>query len=98
MSAQRFDSPLRYQVDSHTRGETKHLVEIDAYDGAGKCSCEHFTFRLEPLLKQGNITPSDATRCHHIVEAREVFTDEVIKLIKQQQETNGTARKERQHA
>jgi hypothetical protein len=27
-----------------------------------------------------------------------VFTDEVIKLIKQQQETNGTARKERQHA
>lgn len=82
MSAERYDNPLRYMVASHTRKETQHLVELDAYDGNGSCTCEHFMFRLGPQLSKQGAQPGDANRCHHIKEARERFTNDLMALIK----------------
>lgn len=97
MSAKVHDNPLRYLVASRTRDDIEHLVELDAYEGNGRCSCEQFTFRLEGELKNTpDIKPSDATRCHHICEAREAFTDEIIKLIKRRQKDTGVAKQEHQ--
>jgi hypothetical protein len=96
MSARRFDSPLRYLVDSSSRRGVEHLVELDAYNGNGKCACENFQYRLEPLLKAG-AKPSNATRCHHCLEARDQFIDDVMDLIKAWQKETGHARKDAYH-
>ena len=95
MSVRRYDNPLRYMVDSHSDENVQHLVEIDAYNGNGRCACPHFTFRLEKQMTP-DAKPSNATRCHHIIEAREYLLDEFIKLIKKQQKSNGSAKQEKQ--
>jgi hypothetical protein len=78
MSVCKFDNVLRYYVGSRSRPGLEHLVELDMYGGNGACSCEHFHFNLEPFLKKG-ATACDALRCHHIKEARQAFTDDVIR-------------------
>jgi hypothetical protein len=95
MSAKRYDSPLRWHVDSHTRTGIKHLVELDAYDGNGRCSCENFTYRLEKVIAQPGATPSNSTRCSHILEARDECLDQVLKLVKARQKENGHDKKEK---
>lgn len=82
MSVEQYDSPLRYMVGSHSREEVKHLVEVNAFDGNGKCACEHFRFRCEPLLREG-AKPSEELRCHHINEAREHMLNNVISMIEE---------------
>ena len=96
MSARRYDSPLRFMVDSHTTEDVEYLVEINCYDWNGACACPHFTFRLEPLMKAG-AKPSNATRCHHILEARDQFIEDVGALIMKRQKETGLARKEQYH-
>lgn len=96
MGARVYDSPLRYKVDSATREDVEHLVEIDAYEGNGRCACEHFTFKLEKLVNVPGFKPSNATRCHHIMEARDEMLDQMIKLIKSRQKANGSAKQEHQ--
>lgn len=82
MNATRFDSVFRYHVDSDSRHETKHLVELDAYQCNSACTCEYFTYRLEPMLKAG-AQPSNDTRCKHIIAARDTFLKEMIEVIKE---------------
>lgn len=96
MSATKYDNALRYQVDSDSREDVKHLVEIDAFEGNGRCSCEHFTFALEKLTRLPGFEPSNASRCRHILEARDAMLDEVIALIKGQQKKNGSDKQEQQ--
>lgn len=94
------DGHLRYLVPSnHTRD--KYVVELDAYDGNGMCSCRHFTCRCEPLLRRG-VHPveavergmiklkegrraNDALRCIHLMDARSQFVDDVISAIRIQE-------------
>lgn len=93
--ATRYDGPLRYHVNSASNPHDNHLVELDAYRLNGKCTCQHFGFRLEPLLSRGmgpeqavaeghaklkDGTPIEhALRCKHIAAARAQFTDDAIK-------------------
>lgn len=37
---------LRYHVRSKTRADIDHLVDLAELNGRGRCSCEHFSFRL----------------------------------------------------
>lgn len=96
MSAHQYDSPLRWLVSSHSGVGVEHLVELDAYHGNGRCACPHFHYRLERKITEPGAVPSNATRCHHILEARDAFLDQMIKLIKDRQKNNGTAAQERQ--
>jgi hypothetical protein len=98
MSAHKIDA-MTYDVDSRSRGHlgTRHRVELDAWDGNGECVCEHFQWRLLPMLKAGAKTNGDNFRCHHIKEAREEFVSEVMSLIKDRQKENGHARKNAWH-
>ena len=94
-----YDSAMRYLVPSARDPETKYLVEVDAYNGNGRCVCEHFTMRCEPLLKR-NVSPraavesnkiklktnrqvNDALRCEHILTARSQFLDDVLEAIRE---------------
>ena len=56
-----YDNGLRYMVPSnHATGpDDKYLVEIDAYNGNGACTCKHFATRCEPYLRRG-IPPREA--------------------------------------
>lgn len=37
---------------SRTSGK-KYLVDVSSYDGVGRCSCAHYTTRIEPLIRRG---------------------------------------------
>ena len=78
----RHDSPLRWSVSSASRPERIHLVELDANGGIGKCSCEHFEYRLQPKISEGCRVES-ATRCAHIITARKAFCDLMIQSLSQ---------------
>jgi hypothetical protein len=84
MSANKQDHPLRYIVDSHTTQGVQYVVELESYpnqeDCNGSCTCPHFSFRLEPHLRDG-ARPSDRLRCHHIKEARTKFLGTVIMQV-----------------
>lgn len=73
-----YDHPLRFLVESSSEGkEAPHLVCLASYNRNGRCTCKHFTCRLEPELRQGR-RPSNATRCKHILHARHYFTNQQI--------------------
>lgn len=92
-----YDHPLRYHVASRRNGVEPYLVELNAHGGNGCCQCEDFACRMEPLLSRGlspkqavqgelialpdGRDPRDALRCHHIVEARRAFADDLIAAI-----------------
>jgi hypothetical protein len=80
-----FDTPLRWFVPSRSRGKNgvEHLVDLGSYNGAGSCTCEHFTFTLDRVLQMG-AKPSDDVRCFHIKEARKALADLVIEKKRKQ--------------
>ena len=81
MNVYRQENILRYLVDSRKRVGVQHCVELDLYDGNGGCTCEDFTFRLEPILRAGavpNDFEGDALRCDHIKAARTKLVDDII--------------------
>lgn len=83
MTIEPYDNPLRVLVSSETRPDIKHLVELDAYDGLGKCSCEAFSFRSEPLANPQDGTPADRSpglRCKHILAARDWLDLELARI------------------
>jgi hypothetical protein len=79
-----FDNVLRYHVGSRTRPQVKHLVDLELYGGNGACSCEHFTFKLEPYLKKGARSETGGLRCWHINRARERLADDVVRQAAKQ--------------
>jgi len=75
------DNVLRWRVQSLSRPDIEHLVDLGAWTGNGSCSCEHFEFRLAPALREGAPRGTKATRCGHIVVAREAFTNHMVQLL-----------------
>ena len=58
----------------------KHLVNCGDMGGNGSCSCQHFQFRLMSKLNNGEPI-STATRCKHILAARNILADILIKNL-----------------
>jgi predicted nucleic acid-binding Zn finger protein len=75
------DHPLRFLVTSEKRADVKHLVDLGENYPFGKCSCEQFTFRVQPEIDKGH-TVNVAFRCKHILAAREKLTDDVVARLK----------------
>lgn len=83
------DGPLRWRIQSTTRHDVEHLVELHRNGGIGKCTCEHFTYRLQPKIDQG-CRVETATRCHHILVARRSFTDLIIATLGKHEQAAAT--------
>jgi hypothetical protein len=83
MNITRQDDLLRYLVESRSRAGVTYVVELDLYELNGGCTCEHFNFRLEPMLKKGvtDAKNTDALRCAHIVAARRKLVDDIIAQV-----------------
>ncbi len=76
-----YDHPLRFHVDSEAKGATdKHLVDLAENEFFGKCSCQHFEFRIQPLIDaKERLMPVD--RCKHLKAVREYLLDRVIESL-----------------
>lgn len=72
------DHVLRFRFTSDSRKDIAHVVDLGEFDGFGECSCEDYTFRILPQLVRGEIP---ATKCKHILAAREHLTNELISRI-----------------
>ena len=42
----------RFLLTSLANPQNVHLVDLDEYDGYGECSCEYFTFKIRPAVKE----------------------------------------------
>lgn len=81
LTAYPHDNVLRWRVTSNSRPDIEHVVDLGAWHGNGACSCEHFEFRLAPLLRDGIGGGGKATRCGHIMVAREAFANHMIQIL-----------------
>lgn len=83
------DHVLRFQVASETQGDdVHHVVDLGAFKGHGRCSCQHFEFRILPELEAGRIVG----HCKHIEACRDFLADEVIQRVletEKKQKENG---------
>jgi hypothetical protein len=80
MSAEPYDGIGRFTVPSASKPSERHMVDLLALNGNGRCSCEDFTCRKGPLLASG-FPMGDKTRCKHIKSARDLFLDTVIRQL-----------------
>ncbi len=71
------DHVLRFLVASDSQTDVKHLVDLGAFNGNGRCSCQHFEFRILPELEAGKV----AGKCKHVQACREYLADEVIERV-----------------
>jgi len=86
MKVKPYDNPLRFLVTSQTEGDSKtYLVQLDSYWCTGKCSCEDFQFRHEPILSRERHNDEEKLRCKHIKAARLCFASHMIRLLSQQE-------------
>lgn len=77
MNIEPYDHPLRFHVTSETEPGAKHLVDLAENKTFGKCSCQHFEFRIQPLIDAGqSLMPIE--RCKHLKAVREDLVDRVI--------------------
>jgi hypothetical protein len=77
MTVEPYDNPLRFLVASESDNDIKYLVDIGENDAFGKCTCQHFDFRIQPAINSSTRT----IRCKHITKAREFFLDNLIKRM-----------------
>ncbi len=90
-----YDGILRYQVEAGGGRDTdSYLVELDAFDGVGKCSCADFRCRKAPLIRAAAPNaPQNKFRCRHILAVRERLLDQVISALHENKKAS-TAQKE----
>jgi hypothetical protein len=71
---------FRFYVDSKSRPDMPHLVDLESYRWGGQCSCEAFKFKHEPALSRLTVKtiPDDSYRCSHIKAARSYYMDEIF--------------------
>jgi hypothetical protein len=86
MRVRPYDSALRFVVTSQTEGDDKcYIVQLDSYWCTGRCSCEDFTFRHEPVLVRERHNDEESLRCKHIKAARMCFASHMVRLLSEQE-------------
>ena len=68
--------PFRFHVASESEPAYPHLVDLEAFDGVGQCSCEDFVYRKQSRLERGE--RGAEYRCGHILAAREFLIDKQL--------------------
>lgn len=74
---------LRYHVQSQSRREIRHLVDLEDLGFNGCCGCESFQMRHLPALKQDRREgePPRRRRCWHIKRALEFHAELSARII-----------------
>lgn len=84
----------RFFVQSKTRFDTWHLVDLEELGWNGRCSCEHFNFRLFPQIRDDRAKrrPPRTRRCWHIREALAFYGELAARLVARHNERTYAAR------
>ena len=75
---------LCFEVRSPRVGSTWKRVDLEAFDGAGQCSCEHHCCRCAPKLRGRASAPKADRRkmlpieCKHVAAAREHWSRRML--------------------
>jgi len=73
------ESPTRYVFHSLNQSGIAHLVDLESNELQGECSCQHYQYRISPMIKQGVLdVKSEKARCKHMRVARQIFYDVII--------------------
>ena len=77
---------LTFRVSSSKKKDIEHLVDLEANDGHGECSCEHFTYRLSSRIhkakQEKTFTKYDqAFMCKHICIARATLLNHILNKL-----------------
>jgi len=74
------ENPLRWEVNSESRGEeVVHTIDLEENQRSGQCSCEDFSFNIQPKLNQKLFKPhEDRSYCKHIREIRKILLNQVL--------------------
>ena len=76
------ESPTRYVFASKRQKGCAHVVDLEANNLNGECSCQHYQYRVAPMIKQGLIkASSEKARCKHMRVARQLFYELTIRAI-----------------
>ena len=65
--------PLRFHVESVSKPDEPHLVDLAANNGFGACSCQDFELRREDYLTCGAPPLTNRTACCHMRAAFRAF-------------------------
>ena len=72
--------PFRARVASRTRAGRRHFVDLQAMEWNGVCDCEDFQCNRVKAIKRKGLRKT-ATRCWHILAARNAWFDEFGPLL-----------------
>lgn len=80
------ESATRYIFQSLSQKGCAHVVDLLENDLNGECSCQHYQYRITPMIKQGIIkADSEKARCKHMRIARQLFYEIAIKVLSEKE-------------
>ena len=77
-----YNPPWEFLCES-SNGKETYKIDLLGDSGNGECSCPNYQFRKKPLLRDG-YTPSSATRCKHILQARNIALTLIIDAVNEE--------------
>lgn len=77
-----YNAPFEFLTESNN-GKEIYKIDLLGDGGNGECSCPDYQFRKKPMLRDGCI-PSSATRCKHILQARNIALTLIIDAVNEE--------------
>lgn len=74
-----YNPPFEFLADA-SKGSEVYKIDLLGDAGNGECSCPHYQYRLKQMVLQGHL-PSSHTRCKHILLARNLCLQMIIKDV-----------------
>lgn len=82
---------MRFSVESWTKAQRPHTVDLLSNDGAGECSCKNWITQKWPAIRDRIGCPgTPATMCRHVAAARLYFLNRLLRqMAKDHTQPNG---------
>ena len=72
------NEPGRYRVESWSKPDSPHLVDLFSYGGRGECSCKDWQTRRGPMVKKACKVGDPQSLCRHVKACRSAFLNSIL--------------------
>lgn len=72
---------MRFRVESWSKPQQPHMVDLLAHSGASQCSCVDWSTRRGPAIKGGALPGTPESMCRHVKAARHYFLNKLLKQM-----------------